>query len=112
MNEQEEYLEHLILQGAVEVAGIHEETGEFLYGFTDRILTVDPEMYKRTGDFFQSVIKILWSKGFISLDITEENPLVSLTDKAFDPKEIAELTVEEETVLESIMFAMKRQKEV
>ena len=112
MGMQEDYLEHLILQGAVEVAGIHQDTGEFLYGFTDRILTVDPEMYKRTGDFFQSMIKVLWSKGFISMDVTESNPLVTLTVKAFDKEAVSELTVEEQTVLESIMFAMKRQKEV
>jgi len=39
-------LEHLILQGAVEVNGIDKNTGEMIYSITDKLKEVNPEMYK------------------------------------------------------------------
>jgi len=38
-------LEHLILQGAVEVNGIDKNTGEMIYSITDKLKEVNPEMY-------------------------------------------------------------------
>lgn len=38
-------LEHLILQGAVEVSGIDNNTGEMIYSITDKLKEVNPEMY-------------------------------------------------------------------
>ncbi len=39
-------LEHLLLQGAIEVSGIDPRTGDTLYNITDKLQEVSPVMYK------------------------------------------------------------------
>ena len=41
----EAMLEHLMLQGAVEISGIDKNTGEMIYSITDKLKSVNPEMY-------------------------------------------------------------------
>jgi hypothetical protein len=38
-------MEHLVLQGALEVSGFDIDSGETLYTITDKLKTVYPEMY-------------------------------------------------------------------
>jgi len=38
-------IEHLLLQNAIEISGIDEETNEMLYSITDRLKEVSPELY-------------------------------------------------------------------
>ena len=47
-------LEHLVLQGAIEVSGFDLETGETLYGITDKLKTVSPKMYEDLEKTFRS----------------------------------------------------------
>ncbi len=42
----EAMLEHLLLQGAIEVSGIDPHTGDTLYNITDKLEEVSPVMYK------------------------------------------------------------------
>jgi hypothetical protein len=45
----------------------------------------------------------LWEYGFLSMDVTEPNPIVSLTDKSFDQKEIAKLDKQHQYTLKEII---------
>lgn len=38
-------IEHLLLQNAIEISGIDEDTNEMLYSITDKLKEVSPELY-------------------------------------------------------------------
>jgi hypothetical protein len=53
-------LEHLILQGAVEVSGIDKNTGEMIYSITNKLKEVSPEMYSyMEKDFRQRMFEMI-----------------------------------------------------
>jgi hypothetical protein len=45
-------LEHLIMQGAIEMSGI-DKTGEMTYSITDKLQEVHPELYMELKDEFE-----------------------------------------------------------
>ena len=45
-------LEHLIMQGAIEMAGI-DDNGEMTYSITDKLEEVHPELYVELKDEFE-----------------------------------------------------------
>jgi hypothetical protein len=50
---EEAMLEHLMLQGAVEFQGIDDTTGEMMYGITDKMKEVSPEIYEQLKDQYE-----------------------------------------------------------
>jgi len=46
-------MEHLVLQGALEVSGFDIDSGETLYTITDKLKTVSPEMYEDLEQTFK-----------------------------------------------------------
>jgi hypothetical protein len=46
-------LEHLVLQGAIEVSGFDLESGETLYNITDKLKSVSPDMYEDLDKVFK-----------------------------------------------------------
>jgi hypothetical protein len=103
----EDKIEELILAGAVEVAGIDAKTGEFLYSFTDKIAEIDPEIARHSEMMFNQTLAFLWERGFLSINMAEENPLVSLTEKALDEDAVASLDVNTRLILSSIIEALR-----
>ena len=103
----EDKIEELILAGAVEVAGIDSKTGEFLYSFTDKISEVDPEIARHSERMFHETVAFLWELGFLNIDMSEDNPLVSLTEKALDEEAVASLDVNTKLILNSIIEALR-----
>lgn len=103
----EEKIEELILAGAVEVAGVDPATGEFLYSFTDKIYDVDPDMARNSEEMFNQSIYVLWELGFLNLNVTQQNPVVSLTEKAFDTDSSDRLPRELQSVLSHIIHALR-----
>lgn len=77
-------IENLILQGAVEVSGLDMETGEPMYGFTEKIKDVSPELAAGIEELFHMHVMALWELGFLDMNPTEENPIVRLTSFAED----------------------------
>jgi hypothetical protein len=55
-----------------------------------------------TDSFYKELLG-LWEKGFITMDITEENPAVSITEKALNALEVGELNIEQRLHLEDII---------
>lgn len=103
MDEKEkEMVDKLILEGALEVAGVDSKTGELLYVFTPKLKEVMPELYDQHLNHVNSEIMRLWEKGFVDLDLMSENPIVTLTEKSFDEKELAMLSKRDRWGVEEI----------
>ena len=95
-------IEDLILKGALEVAGIDLETGEPLYTFTEKLKDIDPALHQEAFNFFSGEALKLWEKGFLDMDVTTENPIVRLTEKALDEIEILKLDKDKQFTLKQI----------
>ena len=102
MENEDKLIEELILKGALEVAGIDLETGEPLYNFTEKLKDVDPELHQETFNFFSGEALKLWEKGFLDMDITAENPIVRLTEKALNEIEVLKLEKDKQFTLNQI----------
>lgn len=94
MNEPSlEIFDMLILSGAVELAGIDSSNGEFLYSITKEMANVLPELYEKHLQDVNNKIMSLWQEGFLEVQLLDNSPMVTLTDKAFDPKELSRISV-------------------
>jgi hypothetical protein len=103
MDNEDIMITDLILAGALEVAGIDIETGEPLYNFTEKLASIHPELHNEVAAYFSAESMALWQKGFISMDVTEKNPIVNLLPKAFDPDEVAKLDKSNQYTLKEII---------
>jgi hypothetical protein len=90
MSEDLTKLDELILNGSIEISGLT-NSGAFLYKFTDKLQEIDPDLYNAIRQRMYSEIMLLWQSGFITMDVTVDNPIVKLTDKAFDNEALNEL---------------------
>lgn len=110
MDETNEALDKLILSGAVVVAGVDSETGQFLYQFTDKLKYISPELYNEHVNFVNKELMRLWELGFLNINMMEENPIVTLTEKALDNAELLKLSTEERWSIEEIKRLLKSQE--
>ena len=102
MNEDDQ-IENMILDGSLEVSGIDEATGEFLYTFTEKLAENYPELYKETQTYFSKEMMFLWENNFVVMDVTDSNPLVSLTEKALNEEEVSKLSPEVQLMLKEVV---------
>lgn len=102
-------IDNMVMSGYLEVDGIDAESGEFLYRVSSKLYEQIPDLAERLQDAFLDEVYNLWVKGMVNMDTTKENPLVSLTENAFDEKKVAELTVEERHTLFVVMQAMQQE---
>jgi hypothetical protein len=102
-------IDDLILSGALEPAGIDPESGEMLYNFTDKLKDVSPVLHREVNNAFNAHVMKLWELGMVSMDITDKNPLVQLTEKSFEPDLISQLNDEELYTLREIKRNLLRQ---
>jgi hypothetical protein len=102
-NNDHDVINALILNGALEVAGIDIDTGEPLYNFTDKLADINPELHNEISTYFAVETMSLWQHGFISMDVTEKNPTVKLLPKAFDKEEVAKLDKQHQYTLKEII---------
>jgi hypothetical protein len=101
--DSDDQIENMILDGSLEVSGIDEQTGEFLYTFTEKLAENYPELYKDTQTYFSKEMMFLWENNFVVMDVTDSNPLVSLTEKALDKEEVAKLSPEVRIMLKEVV---------
>jgi hypothetical protein len=101
--DEDDAIDQLILSGALEVAGIDMETGDPIYNFTEKLIEVSPELHKEVSIYFSRETMSLWSDGFLDMDVTEKNPMVTLTSKASDESEIDKLSKEKQHTLKEII---------
>ena len=85
MDDKEEgIIEKLILEGGMETVGVDEETGELLYSFTPKIKNLMPDLYDEHITDVNACVMNLWEKGFLEIDFFAEEPIITLSKKAFD----------------------------
>ena len=106
MNFDDELLEQLILDGIVEFSAMS-DNGEMLYSFSKDIAEKAPAIYELMMAMHMQEIYDLWKLGFLQMDITQENPLVTITSKALDEDEVATLSDSLRMALNEIMNAMR-----
>jgi hypothetical protein len=105
--EVDRMIDAMILKGLIEVSSIDAETGEFLYRVSDEIIEAMPGIREDTANMFLETLDDLWIKGFISMDKTLDNPIVSLNEKSFDEEEVSKLSFQERVTLYTVMDALK-----
>jgi hypothetical protein len=108
MDSDDEIMNKLILDGALEVSAMDQETGELLYSFTPKIKDVMPELYKEHMQTVNKDIMNLWEKGFVNMDFFVQDPTITLTDKAFDINLIKKLSKQEQWSLFEVKRLLKR----
>ena len=96
-------IEELILSGVVEVSSVDPDSGEFLYSFTDKLHEVMPELLNRKLDFVKQEVDFFLETGFLEVDNPKSrNPIIFLTDKAFDEDEVYTLSKNKQKSLKEI----------
>ena len=101
-SDENEMIEKLILEGGLEVAGIDSENGSFLYSFTPKIKELMPELYNDHLNRVNAEILSLWERGYVDIDFLAKDPVVTLTDKSFDPTEMSKLRKPEIWAIEEL----------
>ena len=107
MKSEDELIKNLILEGALEVAGVDSETNEFLYSITPKMQEVMPDMYEDHITQVNRDILNLWEKGYVNVDFLSPNPMVTISEKGLDKNEVSKLTKPEIWALEEIKRLLK-----
>jgi hypothetical protein len=105
---EDELIENLILQGALEVAGVDSENGEFLYAITSRMKEVMPDLYEDHLKTVNRDLLNLWEKGYVNIDFFLPDPVVTISEKGLDKSEISKLTKPEIWALEEVKRLLKK----
>jgi hypothetical protein len=90
-NNEDELIKNLILEGALEVAGVDSESGEFLYSVTPKMQEIMPDMYEDHITQVNRDILNLWEKGYVNVDFLSPNPMVTISEKGLDKVEVSKL---------------------
>ena len=105
---EDDLINNLILQGALEVAGLDAETGEFLYAVTPKLQEVMPDMYEDHLKVVNKDLLNLWEKGYLDIDFFLADPIVTVSEKGLDKAEISKLTKTEIWALEEVKRLLKK----
>jgi hypothetical protein len=107
-NNEDELIKNLILQGALEVAGVDSETNELLYTITSKMQEVMPDMYEDHLTQVNRDLLNLWEKGYVNIDFLLTDPVVTISEKGVDKAEISKLTKHEIWALEEVKRLLQR----
>lgn len=110
MNFEDDKIQRLIDLGALEFVGVDLETEEPLYRPTEILKNIDPNLSKDMSIFFSQKTMMLWEKGFLNMDITLEDPSVTLSEKSFDAELINSLPKEEKIIIQEIIRVFSEKK--
>jgi hypothetical protein len=97
-----EIIDYLILEGGIEVAGVDPNTQEMLYAFTPKLKEIMPELYHDHLNFVNDELMVLWEKGYVDIDFLKDDPLISISDKSYDPEEVKKLSKQERWSLQEL----------
>ena len=108
INNEDRLIENLILQGALEVAGVDSENGELLYAITSKMKEVMPDIYEDHIKTVNRDLLNLWEKGYVNIDLFLPDPVVTISEKGLDKNEISKLTKPEIWALEEVKRLLKK----
>ncbi len=103
MSDEDKIFNKLILTGGLKFAGKDPDTGENMYVRTEMLKDIDPNLDREMTYYFSEIAMKLWEKGFIDMDITSPNPIVNISERAFDINKINALDPNERTALKQII---------
>lgn len=101
-------IDHLILEGGLEIAGVDSESGEILYSFTPKVKDIMPELYHDHLNFVNDELMALWEKGYVDIDLLMDDPIISLNKKSYDPKQTQDLSKQEKWSLQELKRAIDK----
>ena len=107
---EEDIFNELVLQGGLKFSGVDPVTGQNLYIKTDKLKALNPELDKEISNFFSETMMSLWQKGFIDMDVTEEQPMVNIAQKSFDTEQFESLDQHERLALLSAIKIISDKK--
>jgi hypothetical protein len=93
--EDQEIMDYLILNNALEVVAVDSKTGELLYSFTPKIKEIMPDLYEEHMNSVNSDILSLWERGYVNIDFLLDDPKITITKKALDKNELSKLSVDD-----------------
>jgi len=105
---EDELIKNLILEGALEVAGVDSETGELLYGVTSIMKDIMPDLYEDHLKEVNRGLLNLWEKGYVNIDFLLPDPIVTVSEKGLDKAEVSKLTKPEIWALEEVKRLLQR----
>ena len=103
-----EIINKLILNGGLEVSAMDQDTGEILYSFTPKIKELMPDLYQEHIQTVNHEVMNLWEKGFLNIDLFETDPIITITEKALNQKNIYALSKQEQWSLLEIIRLLQR----
>jgi DNA-binding MarR family transcriptional regulator len=103
-----EIINKLILNGGLEVSAMDQDTGEILYSFTPKIKELMPDLYQEHIQTVNQEVMNLWEKGFLNIDLFEADPIITITEKALNKKNLDTLSKQEQWSLLEIIRLLKR----
>jgi len=101
-NEEQQIMDYLILNNAVEVVAVDNKTGELLYSFTPKLKEVMPDLYEEHINSVNSEILSLWERGYVNIDFLLDEPKITLSQKSLHRKELEKLTPDEQWSINEI----------
>lgn len=93
--EEQDMMDYLILNNALEVVAVDSKTGELLYSFTPKIKEIMPDLYEEHMNSVNSDILSLWERGYVNIDFLADDPKITITKKALDKNELSKLSVDD-----------------
>lgn len=105
MDDNSEFIDKLILSGALEPKGLDPETGEIVFSFTEKLEAVDPELYRGFNELIHMYVMELWQKGYIAMDVMSPDPKVSMTEYGMNTNNWAQLEELPMQILKTLMQA-------
>jgi hypothetical protein len=110
MEPEDKFIEELILNGSLEFSGIDQDSGEIMYTFTNKLKDFSRDLQNEVNLYFSQEMMQLWEYGFIDMDVTDNNPIVSLTEKAFDNEEVQKLKTNNKMTLKEVLRVLKKER--
>ena len=106
MEDAENMMDYLILNGAMEVSGINED-GTFLYTFTEKLKDLAPDIHEQVAEAFFAELMTFWELGFVQANMQDAEPIITLTAKCFSPEARETLTELQNKNLDIIIQAFR-----
>jgi hypothetical protein len=94
-NDEQQIMEYLILNNALEAVAVDNKTGELLYSFTPKLKEIMPDLYEAHMNSVNLEMLSLWERGYINIDFLLDDPKITLTKKALEIKELEKLSPDE-----------------
>jgi hypothetical protein len=103
MSDEDKIFDNLVLTGGLKFSGKDPETGENMYVRTEMLKDIDPNLDRELSVYFSDIAMKLWGKGFIDMDVTSANPIITLNKRSLDIEKIESLESEEKIALKQII---------